>query len=159
MRHILHRAGLLAACLGLAVTGASAKPIPDGGVLVADVTAALATAGYTFEILTDDQGDPMVDSMVGDKAFRIFFAGCDAQKRCATLELSTGYDLEGGLSLETVNEWNHTKRFGKVSLDAEMDPFVRLDIDAEKGFSDEALVNYLATWEAVLLAFEEFIEL
>jgi len=39
-----------------------------------------------------------------------------------------------------------------------MDPYIRFDVDVEKGYNSEALTNQLATWLAIVPIFAEFVD-
>lgn len=150
-------AALLA--LGLVTTAASAasaKPYAAGGVTAAEVAAVLKAKGLPAEITTDAADDPMVKSSTDDLSWRVYFYDCTAG-RCKSIQFSAGFDLDDGMTYAKINEWNFTKRFSRGALDDDMDPYVRYDIDAESGFSSEALTLGVETWQLVLPVFAEFI--
>src|SRR5688500_1118829 len=83
---------------------------------------ALQSGGYSALLGTDKVGDPMVTSGVGGTTFQIFFYNCTDHSECATVTFHSGYDLTDAVSLERMNEWNRTKRFGRAYLDGDNDP-------------------------------------
>lgn len=65
------------------------------------------------------------------------------------------YGLSGTkATINTVNEWNKTKRFGRAYIDAENDPCVELDYDLEGGVSDESIKVWFDTVTAIVRSFK-----
>jgi len=149
-------AGLALGMAGLAAAPALAKPYPAGGVTAEDVAAVLRAKGLRAEITTDGAGDPLVKSASERVNWSVYFYNCKSG-RCASIQFSAGFDLDRGITYAKANEWNFTKRFSRAALDDEMDPYVRYDVDAEKGFSTEAMELAVDTWLLVLPGFVDFI--
>jgi hypothetical protein len=64
------------------------------------------------------------------------------------------YGLRGSsATVQTVNEWNKTKRFGRAYIDAEGDPCVELDYDLEGGVSDDSIKVWFDTVTAIVRSF------
>lgn len=154
-------AAVLAAALATSVAAgagvAQADPLPDGGVTSGEVAAALRSKGFDVEITKDRDGDPLIKSTYEKTAFQVVFYGCNTAKRCSSIQFSAGWDMPRGFPLARVNTWNHTKRFGRASLDDENDPFIRLDVDLEAGATTAALGNWVDIWEAVLVGFDKYL--
>jgi hypothetical protein len=149
-------AAVALSALALAASPAAAYTYPAGGVTAQEVAAVLKSKGLPAEITVDDQGDPMIKSSSDDLNWRIYFYQCE-NKRCSSIQFSSGFDLDKGLSLAKCNEWNFSKRFGRCALDDEMDPYTRYDIDVAKGYSSETLTYALETWQLIVPTFSEFI--
>lgn len=149
--------GLLAlGALALCATTAQAAPYPAGGVTAAEAATILKAKGLQAEITKDDAGDPMIKSASEGVSWRIYFYNCTAG-RCNSIQFSAGFDLDNGITYSKANEWNYTKRFSRAALDDDMDPYVRYDVDAEKGFTSEAMALAVETWLLVLPSFSEFV--
>lgn len=148
--------GVGAALVLMLAVGTAAAPLPDGGMTVREVADVLQERGYRAEIGKDSAGDPIITSGAGGVTFRIYFYGC-TNERCTSIQFAAGFDLDAGMSLERVNEWNRRHRFGRAYLDEENDPYVEMDVDVELGFSTESLASNLDTWASVLPAFRSFI--
>ncbi|ATQ42275.1 YbjN domain-containing protein [Caulobacter mirabilis] len=142
--------------LALAAAPASAKPYPAGGVTAKEVAAVLQAKGYKAEVTRDDSDDPLVKSAADGVDWSVYFYNC-TNDRCESIQFSAGFDLEHGITYSKANEWNYTKRFGRAALDDEMDPYIRYDIDAEKGASSEQIELAVDTWLLVLPQFVEFV--
>src|SRR5262245_44483911 len=81
------------------------------------VVRALQNAGYSATLGTDGVGDPMVTSAYGGTTFQVFFYNCSNHRECATVQFHSGYDLSRTISLDTINQWNKSQRFGRAYLD------------------------------------------
>lgn len=126
----------------------------DPGSLV----RALQGAGYAARIGTDKVGDPMITSGVAGTNFQIFFYNCTDHRQCATVQFHSGYDLRVPVSLERINEWNRSQRFGRAFLDKENDPILEMDLDLDDGgLSTQLFIDNIEFWASVLGRFEKHI--
>ncbi len=140
--------------LGASLGGvAHATPLADGGVTAQEVAASLQAKGYKAEIGKDQGGDPKIHSGAQGVSFDIYFYGCNKGPRCSSLQFTVGFHVDGGMKLADINSWNRNNRFGRAYLDDVNDPYVEMDLDAEHGFSTEAVENNIDTWDAVVGAF------
>jgi hypothetical protein len=119
---------------------------------------ALQQGGYAAKLGTDKVGDPMITSGVSGTNFQIFFYNCTDHKACATVQFHSGYDLATPVSLERVNEWNQSQRFGRAYLDKEDDPILEMDVDLDDGGVAPLLfIDNIEFWASVLGNFEKHI--
>ena len=119
---------------------------------------ALQKEGMAAKLGTDKVGDPMITSGIGGTTFQIFFYNCTDHKACATIQFHSGYDLKTQVSLEKINEWNRTKRFGRAFLDAENDPILEMDVDLDDGgLSQDLFIDNIQFWSSILGEFEKHI--
>jgi len=122
------------------------------------VVKALQQAGYAATLGTDKVGDPMITSGVSGTTFQIFFYNCADHKNCATVQFHSGYDLPTPVSLERINEWNRSQRFGRAFLDKDNDPILEMDLDLDDGgLSHLLFVDNTEFWASVLGKFEQHI--
>ncbi|MCC7053147.1 MAG: YbjN domain-containing protein [Gemmatimonadaceae bacterium] len=56
-------------------------------------------------------------------------------------------------NVNTINEWNKSKRFGRAYIDTDGDPCVELDFDLEGGVSDESVKVWFDTVTAIVRSF------
>lgn len=152
---IIHLAAAAILAAGLPAV-AAARPLPEGGVTPQEVVEALQGKGYRAQLTKDGAGDPMIESGLDGSNFRVVFYTCE-KGRCASIQFVWALDMPEGTTLEKINTWNRDKRFGRAYLDDEMDPFVEMDVDLERGGTTEAIANNLDTWASVLPAFKDFI--
>jgi hypothetical protein len=89
--------------------------------------------------------------------FLVRFFGCNSATRCASVQMFAGYDLPQGTTPEKINVWNAEYRFGRAYLDAELDPYIALDADFQRGATTEAVENVAALWVALMTGFRGYI--
>jgi hypothetical protein len=144
-----------------AFAGAWSLPAPAQMVTAQDTDSlvrALQKGGYAAKLGTDKVGDPMITSSVGGTNYQIFFYNCTASKDCATVQFHSGYDLSTPVTLESINLWNRTQRFGRAYLDKENDPILAMDVDLDDGgISHELFIDNVEFWTSVLATFERHI--
>ncbi len=115
--------------------------------------------GYRAELTTDDQGDPKIRSGGGGANYSIYFYGCTDGKDCQSIQFSAGFDLDAGTTLAVVNDWNTNKRFGKVYLDPDNDPYIEMDVNlAFGGIGEATFKDSLELWDRVLSDFQAHID-
>jgi len=151
---------LLGSTLVLAFAASSAAPAAEI-VRAQDpesVVRAMQSAGYAAKLGTDKIGDPMITSGYSGTAFQILFYNCTNHRDCATVQFHVGFDLGKAPTLETMNEWNRTQRFGRAFLDKEQDPILEMDVDLDDGgLSHDLFVDNLEFWTSVMPKFEKHI--
>ena len=124
----------------------------------ASLVRALQGAGYAARLGTDKVGDPMITSGASGTTFQIFFYNCTSNRQCATVQFHSGYNLSTPVSLERINEWNRSQRFGRAFLDKENDPILEMDVDLDDGGLSTALfLDNVEFWATVLGNFERHI--
>jgi hypothetical protein len=122
------------------------------------VVAAMQSAGYTAALGTDRLGDPKIDSSTSGTKFTVFFYNCTKNRDCATVQFHSGYKVKTPVTLERINEWNRTQRFGRAYLDKEGDPIIEMDVDLDDGGLSRALfIDNLEFWDSVKGRFETHI--
>ena len=142
--------GLLAASPALAQQVTAKDP--------ESIARALVASGYRAEMKKDGEGDPMIMSASSGTKFGVFFYNCTNHANCATVQFHAGFDTDPGKapSLEKINAWNRTQRFGRAYLDNEGDPVIEMDIDLDDGgMSQPLFLDNLEFWVSVLAQFEK----
>jgi len=119
-------AGLLAALLALAAAPAAAEG--GRGVTGEEALAVLQAMELSPELREDRAGDPQIKFVINDLNAYLNFYDC-SEGRCGSLQLEVGLDLEHGTTLQVANVYNSRFRYGRVSLDDEMDPFLQYDFE------------------------------
>lgn len=149
--------GFAATALALSVTAASAEVVATDA---AGVMKALQDYGYVATMETDSRGNPKIASRVSDTKFKVYFFGCnDDGKKCTSIQLGAGYDLNTGTNALKINEWNRDKRFAKAYIDDEGDPFLEMDINLDfDGTGDKNFQDSLDLWRLLVEDFEVFID-
>jgi hypothetical protein len=148
------RAIVLTAVLCLAAQAASARPLPDGGVTVQEMSDVLKAGGYPIEMSSWD-GKPLINTSVNGIKFGVYFFECDPGGRCQSILFSTSWSIPG-ISAARMQDWNRSKHFGRGYLSEQGTPFVEMDIDVHHGATTEALVSNLDRWKLVVKEFPTF---
>jgi hypothetical protein len=149
--------------LALAVVTVAAASFPAQAENVrpqdpSSLVRALQSAGRTAKVGVDGTGDPMITSAVGGTNYQIFFYNCTDHKQCATVQFHSGYHLDKPVSLDTINDWNRSQRFGRAYLDKVNDPILEMDVDLDDGGVAPLLViDNIEFWDSVLPKFEKAI--
>ena len=122
------------------------------------VARALTATGRTAKLGTDGVGDPMITSALNGTNYQLFFYNCTNHRDCATVQFHSGYHLTTPVSLQTINEWNRSQRFGRAYLDKESDPILEMDVDLDDGGVIPLLfIDNVEFWESILPKFENHI--
>ena len=145
-------AGLTAVLL--AASSAAAKPLP-GGVTATEVAQALKAVGFETATSKDGAGDPMITVTGRGAPFRVYFFGCE-RERCTSYQMALVLKPKEKPTYANVNSWNEERRFGRAFLDGDMNPNLHMDVDAEKGFTSDALAVHLETWIRMAPNFEGY---
>ena len=122
------------------------------------VAAVLRADGLQVEVKTDKDGDPLLETSLGDnQKFSVYFYNCTNHANCETVQFYAGY-TDSKMDAAKLNDWNRTKRFGRAYIDSVGDPAVEMDIDLAAGGMSRALFedNY-AFWKALMSEFPKFI--
>jgi hypothetical protein len=122
------------------------------------IVRAMQANGYSAQLTVDQTGDPMIRSAAGGTNFQVLFYNCTNHRECATVQFHVGYDLKTSPSLESINEWNRTQRFGSAHLDKENDPILEMDVDLDDGgLSPLLFIDNVEFWTSALGRFEKHI--
>ncbi|KGJ05799.1 Putative sensory transduction regulator [Paracoccus halophilus] len=117
----------------------------------------MADTGLRVTQLADNKGDPMLESRIDDVLFRVHFFDCQAT--CAAMQFSAGFQLDAPLPIEMANLWNRERRFGRVYLDRDGDPFIEMDIGLTgEGIGRRNFKDALDIWRVLLNDFRDFID-
>lgn len=147
-------------CLILAL--AAGTPATAQNVVADDPQAivdVLKDWGYRAALVKDSEGDPKIDSATSGVNFSIYFYGCSGGTQCTSIQFASGFDMDQGTTPGVVNEWNANKRFGKVYLDDEKDPFIEMDISlVGGGISRDNFRDNLEKWEQLVGDFQKHID-
>jgi hypothetical protein len=76
----------------------------------------------------------MIRSASGGTGFNVLFYGCKEHRQCADLQFQVAWDYtKNNPAAAAINQWNARKRFTKVYLDGENDPFLEMDVIFTEG--------------------------
>jgi hypothetical protein len=145
----------LGAIAMLSAAPASAKNV------VADVdqiAAVMKTDGKQAEIKTA-KSERYVSAVAAGYTYAILPFGCDdAGKNCKSVQFFIAFNPDTSPSLEAMNEYARTKRWGRIYLDKDGDPAMEFDLDLEQGGMSEALfLDNVAYWEAIVEGYSKWV--
>ena len=113
--------------------------------------------GYGSATLTvDSDGDPRIEGRMEGRQYTVIFYDCKGGKACASLQFAWAIERQG-VSLERLNEWNRTKRFGKAFLDKDGDPRVEMDVNVAYGVTRKNLDDSFDYWRVVVTSFYDMV--
>lgn len=121
------------------------------------LAAVIRGLGYNATVSTDGDGYPMIEGNYRGSNYFIYFYGCDQSQGCNSVQFVSGYNLENGMTFQEVNEWHLAKRFGRVELDDEMDPWITMPVNLDYGVSVANFEDTFDYWTIVLDEFEDYI--
>lgn len=108
----------------------------------------------TAEMSSDDTGDPLVKGSMEGINYLVFFYGCTNNSGCRNVTFMAGWNADG-ISQDTINEWNRTKRFGKAFIDEEGDPAIQMSVNLDFGVTAENFEDTVDWWRVVITDFRD----
>jgi hypothetical protein len=142
-----------AACLLVtAFGGANAAELLDATQPEKILAVASGFGSATLE--RDSDGDPLIIGRIEGSKYGIFFYGCTDGADCQDIQFHAAW---GGVetSLEELNEWNRSMRFGTAYLDGENDPALQMTVNLDFGVSPLNLDDTFAWWARAMKDFRQ----
>ncbi len=157
MHRFLRGLILAMACIaGIITTPAMAKPVTADLPALAQV---LRAKGHKVEIKTVDKEDYIRVQDPDDYGYDIFLYGCDDNgKNCHSIQFFASFSPAKKPALSAMNQYSKDYRYGHVYLDSDGDPNIAWDLYlGAKGMNDEAFIENLDLWGAMMESFGEFV--
>lgn len=117
---------------------------------VRQVERVLSDMGIDFERSKDSSGDPLLKLKLLDVKVQIFFFDC-SDNGCTSMQLHAGFRMDSKPPCSYVNEWNRTKRYGRLYLDSEGDIHIEYDVDFEGGVTTGVVKAAIEKFKVMLL--------
>jgi len=117
----------------------------------------LARGHGSAEIGTDSRGDPKIDGRMHGARYQIYFYGCKNGEQCSSVQFRAGFTQQAKQTVERMNEWNVSKRFGKAAIDKEGDATIELNVNLRGGVCNANFDETVGWWSTVLREFLQFI--
>lgn len=143
---------------------ASGGGSPSGSVELIDgssfdeMIASFDRNGFSVELTEDSGGLPMLKSTDKDEPFSVYFYSCDDNKtNCGFIQFSTGWNMDNGITLAKVEEWNSSKVWGQAYRDEDKDPWLSMAVNLKGGVTVENFDDTVDWWKFILREFEEHI--
>jgi hypothetical protein len=128
------------------------------GTTIDMIVASFERNGFRVEVTADSEGAPLIKSTDRGEPFSVYFYGCsDEGEDCGFIQITTGWNLENGITLAKIEEWNATKLWGAASRDDEKDPWLGMTINLRYGVSVENFDDTVDWWRVILDQFEDHI--
>jgi hypothetical protein len=124
-----------------------------------DLDRLLRGWGHQTKLSADKEGNPEIDGTVDGWRYTVFFYGCDNArvKRCASLEVFSGFRMNTPPAHERLNEWNRERRFGTAFLEENGIVRVRLSVNVRGGLTEANLLAWFEWYRRVLKEFTDHI--
>jgi hypothetical protein len=143
---------IFAATVGLCLPAATTAHAED--LLSASTPETLAAlfqlAGMQAKLDKDAVGDPMISSAASGANFDLYFYDCKDGKNCSSVQFDACFDMVDGVKLDVINSWNYDMRYGKASVDENLDPCLKMDIQMLGGIPAANFSAALDTWATML---------
>jgi hypothetical protein len=158
----LARIGLFAAAAVFAGGVSVANAVEDDDLIYGDsydeIIEALSDNDFPAELTEADNGNPLVRSTDEDEPFSIHFYGCDDDhKHCTYVQFVSGWNLDDGISLTKISDWNKKKVWGQAYVDDNKDPWVAITVNLDGGITYGNFRDTVDWWRIVMRDFEEHI--
>lgn len=116
------------------------------------VVKAMESEGWAATLVAPKDGNPYIESKRDGIKLLVLFMNCnDDRQDCRSLQFYMGFNDAKDTTLDRLNEWNRTKRFGRAYRDEEGDPVMEMDVDTDQGGISPALFGeYLKTWGSLM---------
>ncbi len=122
------------------------------------IAGVLRDAGYQAEI-HEAGGERAIRSSAGGYRFVVLVFGCDDnQQNCKSTQFYAGFTPDKAPTLQAMNDYAATHRFGRIYIDDDGDPVIEMDVDLEAGGMSEALFkDNIAYWSSVMGGFAQWV--
>lgn len=141
---------------GSAEAGATGAQLIDGSTFDL-ILASFARNGFDVELTEDSEGAPLIKSTRTDEPFSVYFYSCTDNTDCGFIQFTTGWNMENGITLAKVDEWNATKVWGQAFRDDDKDPWLSMAVNLKGGVTVENFDDTVDWWKVVLREFEKHI--
>jgi hypothetical protein len=122
------------------------------------VLHAIERVGMEGELGKDSDGDPKINSTDKRHPFVVHFYDCDKQHaHCPYVQITQGWDLSKGTSVDKVEKWNEDNVWGQAYLDKDSDPWLAFTINFKGGVTPEYLDDMLGWWSVIVDDYEKHI--
>ena len=128
------------------------------GTTIEMIVASFERNGFRVEVLEDSEGAPLVKSTDKGEPFSVYFYGCSEEgEDCGFIQFTTGWNLDNGITLAQIEEWNANKLWGVASRDSEKDPWLSMTVNLRYGVTVENFDDTVDWWRVILGQFAEHI--
>jgi hypothetical protein len=112
---------------------------------------AIRALGYKAVLEKDSNGDPMISTAASGYEYTIYFDECNNHVNCETVQFFIAFEKDSVNSEKLANEWNLTRRMGKMYFDPK-DGSLTMDYELSTvgGLSQANFADVVAWWDTCL---------
>lgn len=143
---------VIAAILAFRATPVAAQQLVDATTTESILSVARMYGDASMD--TDSFGDPMIVGTINGINYVAYFYGCTKGQNCSSIQLRATWSIDF-VSLEHINEWNRTARFGKAYVEEDGDAALEMEVNLDFGVSRENLEDTFDWWR---IGLEEYVE-
>ncbi len=124
----------------------------------ADAILPIAQRFGEAEMDVDDLGYPMIVGTIEGLYYFAYYYGCnDDGTGCNSIQLRATWTVDS-ISLEHLNEWNRTTRFGKAYVESDGDVALEMEVNLDFGVTPNNLDDTFDWWRIGLIEFAEHLQ-
>lgn len=148
---------ILATLLMLTTIGVTSSANAQRLITGSSIDTIIAVArGYgSAALASQSNGAPKISGSIAGMGYAIYFTGCTKSRNCTELNFYAGF-IDVKPTLDKINTWNASKRFGRAYLDADRDASIEMDVNLKEGISRENMAANFEIWRLVLVQFAQF---
>ena len=149
------RAAALATALCAASAGvAAAEDMLDATKVdaIRDVLSGWGSA----ELDKDPDGDPLVRGRIEGVAYSLVFYSCGVDSSGCKNVTFMAYFERGEATVDLMNAWNSSRRFGKAFIDPDGDLALSMSVNLDGGVSRKNFDDTVDWWRAATSDFQSF---
>lgn len=124
---------------------------------VETIEQVLRRMGLDFETSEDDDGDPKFEFKLATYNVVIYTYSCE-EAGCANLRIYASFSLNVPPSVETINEWNRTRRYATAWLSEEGKARVDNNLVIQGGVTLDAVEDFIINFRDRLSEFATHID-
>lgn len=136
------------ASVAILVIAFVASPLAAQQLVTADSPEAILSVAQMYggaSMDTDSLGDPMIVGSISDINYVVYFYGCTKGLNCSSIQLRATWSIDH-VSLEHINEWNRTTRFGKAYVEEDGDAAIEMEVNLDYGVTRDNLEDTFDWW-------------
>lgn len=84
--------------------------------------------GIPAQLTTDGVGDPLIEFRQNGEKMQVYFYDCEENANCLSVQFFSGYNVDGNVGLDTMNQWNTDRRFVRAYLTEDGAARIEMDI-------------------------------
>ena len=107
----------------------------------------LQDEGFSAKLEKDSQGDPVIRSGSQGLKWSIDFYSCKKGVNCSSVQFRSGFDAEGKIAVEQVNNWNAKMRFTSAALLNTGSVILKRDLELTGGIPITSFKSFIQDWD------------